>query len=266
MRFMPHRLVTTVLPACVVVITAAPLAAQDGRVAASPPPVAAAGRDVAVDRFVDRVWIVAPGSGVPEGTRYIFLSDNTLLIAAANGTTATGTWAEDLGGLVITEKGPASSRGSGATGGSSKVEVLSLTADSFRLRIAGPRGPTEISLRPAITPPAAPATTAVDPTAAGAATAPPRASVPAPSVAPLGSPYRCGADAFRVAFENNKAYVTWPDGSVLVLDETKVPDAPASRRTYSDGEYRVVEDTSEVYTRVLFARPGFRPRPCTPAR
>ncbi len=266
MRFTPHRLVATVLAACFAVITAAPLAAQDAPVVSSPPPAGEAGRDVDVDRFVDRVWIVVPGSGVPEGTRYIFLSDNTLLIAAANGTTATGTWAEDLGGLVITEKGPASSRGSGATGGSSKVEVLSLTPDSFRLRLAGPKGSTDISLRPAIAPPAAQAMTAVDPTAAGAAIAPARAPAPTPPVAPLGSPYRCGADAFRVAFENNKAYVTWPDGSVLVLDETKVPDAPPSRRTYSDGEHRVVEDTSEVYTRVFFARPGFRPRPCAPAR
>ena len=35
---------------------------------------------------------------------------------------------------------------------------------------------------------------------------------------------------------------------------------------YSDGQLRVVEDTSESFTRVLFARPGFRPRACTPAR
>ena len=37
-------------------------------------------------------------------------------------------------------------------------------------------------------------------------------------------------------------------------------------RMYSDGQLRVVEDTSESFTRVLFARPGFRPRACTPAR
>ena len=251
------------LAGCLTAIVTPQLAARH----AQPAPSAAAAAtavDVRVDRFVDRVWIVASDGGPAEGTRYVFLSDNTLLVVGRDGALTSGTWAEDVGGFVFTERGSTSTRGTSAGVRVSKVEVLALTADAFRLRIAGPKGTTDLTLTPAIAPPVPVTTTAVDPTAAGAATAPPRAT--APPVAPLGSPFRCGADTFRVAFENNKAYVTWPDGSVLVLDETKVPDAPLSRRTYTDGEHRVVEDTSEAYTRVLFARPGFRPRPCTPAR
>lgn len=117
-----------------------------------------------------------------------------------------------------------------------------------------------MTLVPAI-PPELPASEAPTPTSTATAAAP----APAP-VAPLGAPYQCGADTFRVAFEDNKAYVTWPDNTVLVLPEVRGADATASRRTYSDGQYRVVEDTSESFTRVFFARPGFRPRPCSARR
>ncbi len=141
-------------------------------------------------------------------------------------------------------------------GRTSKVDVLELTEERFRIRVNTPRKPTDITLVPALTPPPPPPPVPT-PTAGQA---------PAPVVAPLGSPFRCGGDTFRVAFEDDKAYLTWPDNTVVVLNEVKVADAPASRRTYSDGQLRVVEDTSESFTRVFFARPGFRPRPCSSTR
>ena len=91
-------------------------------------------------------------------------------------------------------------------------------------------------------------------------------AAPAQVATPIGAPYRCGGDTFRVAFDEDKAYLTWPDNTVVVLREVKVPDSGPSRRTYTDGQLRVVEDTSESFTRVLFARPGFRPRPCSSTR
>jgi hypothetical protein len=209
--------------------------------APSPAPAA----PVRLERFVDRVWVVGASTAIAVGSRYVFLSDNVLVVSVKDGTPVVGTWAEDLDGLVLTERGR-----------SSKVEVLELTEERFRIRVNTPKKPTDITLVPAITPPAPP------PPVATTAAAP----APAPVVAPLGSPFRCGGDTFRLAFEDDKAYLTWPDNTVAVLKEVKVADAPASRRTYSDGQLRIVEDTSESFTRVFFARPGFRPRPCSSAR
>ena len=196
-----------------------------------------------LEALVDRVWLVEEARVVPSGTRYLFLADNQFVVAVPGATPIFGTWAESVDGLMTT---------SGKV--SSDLHVLELTPERLRLRVRTPKTESEMTLTPAVRPPA--------PSAVETATT----QAPAPPPVPVGSPYRCGADAFRVSFEGNKAYLTWPDGSAVVLSEVKVADAPASRRTYSDGQLRVVEDTSEAFTRVLFARPGFRPRPCTPAR
>ncbi len=120
-----------------------------------------------------------------------------------------------------------------------------------------------MTLVPAVPPPVSPSQL-TDGSATAAVAVPSTAR--AAALVPVGSPFRCGADALRVAFEGDAAYVTWPDGTAVVLREIKTADATPSRRTYSDGQLRVVEDTSETYTRVLFARAGFRPRPCTSTR
>lgn len=209
---------------------------------------------VRIERFIDRVWVVEAATTIAPGSLYVFLADNVLVVSPKGGSPALGSWAEDVDGLVITEKGR-----------STKVDVLELTAETFRLRLKGVKGQSELTLVPAITPEPPPAPPV--PTAAAPATAAPVPAAPtAPVISPGGSPYQCGADTFRVAFEDDKAYLTWPDNTVLVLRETRTADSQRSRRTYSDGQYRVVEDTSESFTRVLFARPGFRPRPCTSTR
>jgi hypothetical protein len=200
-----------------------------------------------IDRLVDRVWVAEASTTVPAGAMYVFLSDNVLVTSATGKPSSLGSWAEDVSGLVITEKGM-----------TTKVDVLELTAQRLRIRIHG-KTPAEITFAPAIRPPEPPPATVVSgaPESTAAATPPPPA---------IGVPYRCGADALRIAFENDKAYVTWPDGKTVALPETRSPDTTPSRRWYSDGQVRVVEDTSEAFTRVLFARPGFRPRACTLAR
>jgi hypothetical protein len=244
-----HPVRRWLLVACALTAAALPAQARASQApatpASTPPSAAVAPSPLTLERFVDRVWVVDASTSVTPGALYVFLSDNVLVVSPKEGTPAVGTWAEDVDGLVMTEKGR-----------SAKIDVLELTADRFRLRVHTPRTPTEITLVPAVRPaaPPAPATTTTDAQAA------------APVVTPIGAPYRCGADTFRVAFEGNKAYLTWPDNTAVVLNEITVKDAPASRRTFSDGQLRVVEDTSESYTRVLFARAGFRPRPCTPMR
>jgi hypothetical protein len=204
-----------------------------------------------LERFVDRVWVVESGAGVPDGTRYIFLSDNVLVISASGKPPTTGTWAEGAEGLVIT------------TGGRSQdVAVIEQAPERFRIRIGVAGRARTITFAPAIPPPApAPALTSTA-VPEGA----PAGQVPAAPATPVGLPYQCGADRVRVAFEGDTAYVTLPDDTVAVLREVKTAETSASRRLYTDGQLRVVEDTSEAYTRVLFARPGFRPRPCTSTR
>ena len=201
-----------------------------------------------IDRLVDRVWVAEASGTVPAGAMYVFLSDNVLVTSATGKPPSLGSWAEDVTGLVITEKGT-----------TTRVDVLELTAQRLRIRIHG-KTPAEVTFAPAIRPPEPPPATVVS----GAPDTRAAAAAPPPPV--IGVPYRCGADALRIAFENGKAYVTWPDGKTVALAETRSPETTPSRRWYSDGQVRVVEDTSEAFTRVLFARPGFRPRACTLAR
>lgn len=217
-----------------------------------PARAAASDHETHIDRLVDRVWVAEASAAVPAGAMYVFLSDNVFVTSATGKPPSLGSWAEDVNGLVITEKGT-----------TAKVDVLELTAERLRLRIHG-KTPAEVTFAPAIKPPApAPATVVSGAPDRTAAAAPAAAPAPPPVI---GVPYRCGADAVRIAFENEKAYVTYPDGKTLTLPETRSPETTPSRRWYSDGQVRVVEDTSESFTRVLFARPGFRPRACTLAR
>ncbi len=210
---------------------------------------------VRIERLVDRVWVAEAGDGAAPGSLYVFLSDNVLVVSPREGSPSLWTWAEEVDGLVMTQKGR-----------STRITVMELTAERLRLRLATPKTPTEITFTAAIKPPAPPPAPSAPETGPAAGNATTSATPPAVST-PIGPAYRCGADIIRVAFDGSTAYVTWPDNTVLVLKETAgAAGASPSRRTYSDGQYRVVEDTSEASLRVLFSRPGFRPRPCTPTR
>jgi hypothetical protein len=213
------------------------------------------------DAFVNRVWIVESATGITPGAFYVFLANGVLVISQEGGKPAFGSWAEAADGLVMTQGGL-----------KYNVDVLELNPSRFRLRINNPKAATEIVFTPAVPrvePPVTPSPETAS-SAAAAATPPstPPVAAPAPRVdrGPLPSSYRCGADVYGVAFESGKAYITLADGQLLVLNEVTVKDALADRRTFSDGRLTFVEDTSEPYTRVLFARPGLRPRPCTSMR
>ena len=196
----------------------APDAAQPGRLAG----------------LSDVVW-VSEGGDVAEGTLYVFLSTNVLVISSAGSTPTLGTWAADADGLVVREHGIAY-----------EVDVVELSADRLRVRIHNPGTPTDVTFSRADRRQERP-----DRRPSG------RTRGPAPSF------YRCAGATYQVAFEGGAAHVTTPEGTSLVLAEMKVAEAPASRRTFSNGALTFVQDTSESYTRVLFARGRALPRPCS---
>jgi len=101
--------------------------------AASPPTgtKAAAG-------FVNKVWTVRESPGVAAGTLYVFLSEGTLVITSPHSRPALGKWTYDQKTLTMIEDGIPY-----------KVEILSLTADEFRILSHNPGGALEIALVPA---------------------------------------------------------------------------------------------------------------------
>jgi hypothetical protein len=83
-------------------------------------------------------------------------------------------------------------------------------------------------------------------------------------VTPSPTTYRCGDDTFRVAFEEQRAYVTMPDGSLVTLRRRNAGGDPERPRTFSDGRLTFVQETEGIGgPRVLFARGRMVPAPCT---
>ena len=86
-------------------------------------------------------------------------------------------------------------------------------------------------------------------------------------VTPSPTTYRCGDDTFRVAFEEQRAYVTMPDGSLVTLPRPNTAGDPEQPRTFSDGRMTFVQEMEGVGgPRVLFARGRMVPAPCTAQR
>ncbi|MBA2458354.1 MAG: Gmad2 immunoglobulin-like domain-containing protein [Gemmatimonadales bacterium] len=90
--------------------------------------------------FVNRVWKVSRSAGVERGQLYTFLGDGTLLIASFHGTPMLGRWSYRRDTLTLVEEGiphPAT--------------VLRLQADTFSIRIHGPKTPLDITFTPGAT-------------------------------------------------------------------------------------------------------------------
>ena len=92
--------------------------------------------------FLNRVWVVAESDQVAPGDFRVFLSDGTLVMTSPHGTPAFGTWHYQEGQLTITEEGL-----------NYDVDILELTADTFRIRIHSPGEPVVIRFAPAALPP-----------------------------------------------------------------------------------------------------------------
>lgn len=80
---------------------------------------------------------------------------------------------------------------------------------------------------------------------------------PAPSV------YRCGEQVFWVAFGEDHASVTMPDGSLVTLDHLDAENDSNTPQTFTDGRLTFVQEAGETdEPRVLFARGRMTPTPC----
>ena len=83
-------------------------------------------------------------------------------------------------------------------------------------------------------------------------------------VTPSPTTYRCGDDTLRVAFEEQRAYVTMPDGSLVTLSRATAGGDPEQPRTFSDGRLTLLQEVEGIGgPRVLFARGRMVPAPCT---
>lgn len=88
--------------------------------------------------FVNRVWQVAESKDVEPGQLYVFLSESTLVMASPHGKPAFGSWSYDGTNLRMVEEGV-----------SYDVDIVSLTANEFRIRSHNPGGTVEMRLVPA---------------------------------------------------------------------------------------------------------------------
>lgn len=83
--------------------------------------------------FVNKVWRVTSSSAIPADGLYVFVSDGTMLITSPNATPAIGAWNQNDGQLTWVEEGRPY-----------KVDVLSLDAVRFHVRVNGPGDPIDI--------------------------------------------------------------------------------------------------------------------------
>ena len=88
--------------------------------------------------FANRVWKVAKSSAGDPGTLYVFLGDGTLLITSAHGTPSLGRWEKRGDGLTVAEEGIRY-----------PTDVLTLTPDTFSIRMHSPGEPVTLLLVPA---------------------------------------------------------------------------------------------------------------------
>ena len=105
----------------------------------STPPPAAPPPQPRSAQFVDRIWQVAPGSDIPAGALYVFLSDNTLLITSGNGTPAIGRWLSAGSGITMIEEGL-----------QYRTDIVELGPQRFVIRQHNPGGVVNITLVPAV--------------------------------------------------------------------------------------------------------------------
>lgn len=83
-------------------------------------------------------------------------------------------------------------------------------------------------------------------------------------VTPAPGTYRCGEETFKIAFEELRAFVTMPDGSLVTIQRQFSGGKSEERRTFGNGRLTFVQELEGTNaTRVLFARGRMLPSPCT---
>jgi hypothetical protein len=88
--------------------------------------------------FVNKVWTVRASPAVAAGTLYVFLSEGTLVITSPNSRPMLGKWTNDTKVFTMVEEGI-----------SYKIDILTLTANEFKIVSHNPGGALEITLVPA---------------------------------------------------------------------------------------------------------------------
>ena len=83
--------------------------------------------------FVNRVWRAVEANGAPRDDLYVFLSGGTLVITSSTGTPMVGRWAHVGERVTMVEAGVEHT-----------ADILTLTADEFRIRSYNPGEPVEL--------------------------------------------------------------------------------------------------------------------------
>ena len=80
--------------------------------------------------------------------------------------------------------------------------------------------------------------------AAPPASAPASAGTTVPRITPVPDSYACGAQIFKVAFEEGVAYVTPPDGTMVALPRQRPPGGadPEAPRLFSNGRIAFTQE------------------------
>ncbi len=108
---------------------------------APPPPAAtepAATIPAPPATFVNRVWRAVEANGEPRDALYVFLSGGTLVITSPTGTPMVGRWAHVGERVTMVEEGVEHT-----------ADILTLTAEEFRIRSYNPGEPVELRFVPA---------------------------------------------------------------------------------------------------------------------
>lgn len=227
------------LIACVLAAACrSPSADQEARTAspASPP------------AFVGKTWMSTDPSAAP-GTLRIFVPDGTLVMDSCGETYRLARWRAIDDRRVEWQENSARI----------EAEVTQVGSEQLQLRMQLGRDLKEEHYRLASVPFVCPD---ARPSQVMPSTDPARGVVtPAPTT------YRCGNDTFKVAFEEQRAYVTMPDGSLVTLRRLNTGGDPEQPRTFSDGRMTFVRETEGTGApRVLFARGRMVPAQCVAQR
>jgi hypothetical protein len=121
-----------------VLAAATACAALCGCVDRAVPPADRPAETKAAAGFVNKVWTVRESPGVAPGTLYVFLSEGTLVITSRNSKPMLGKWTRDGTVFTMVEEGTAY-----------KIDIVTLTADEFKILSHNPGGALEITLVPA---------------------------------------------------------------------------------------------------------------------
>jgi hypothetical protein len=200
--------------------------------------------------FVGKAWVSSDPAAAP-GTFRIFLPDGTLVMDSCGETHRFVRW------RVIDDRKIEWQE----DGARIQAEITQDAPDQLKLRLRPGRELREEHYRVARVPFTCPD---VRPPPSSRASGAPASGAPARNiVTPSPGTYRCGDEVFKIAFEELRAFVTMPDGSLVTLFRRTTGGGPERPRTFSNGRLTFVQEIDGVASRVLFARGRMSPSPCT---